>query len=434
MSTGSRPRPKPYTWLILLGLGGFIGLTAFKYYTRHNFPPTVASKLRKGLRAEREARGKEEDGDKREKNYSLALQYYLEALEEADQIGMDGLSDEYTGLQIKIAEMYEKLGMDEEARLLYREIGTFYIQALAAGQVSPSSRPRLIQRDLRIALKTAMHESATNPNVAKMGLLVHFLMAQKEVASRDEELAKVINGEKTRTSIDLKLIADPDSPMMKKHAESWDPFRDELFSARDMFVALCLATGDIGLALRTKLATTEWMTLAGYDIGDILMSFYNVGSIFYLQSEELELQEMHQKDNDEQKSVQSRQLAKDSIGNSSACFNVILNVVEKLPSKIRREASVTEVFALSTYGLGVIALHKGEYSQASDLLREARLRAKGCGFEDLVTSSELELEKLDKIQKELAAGVKEVKYDAPSMDVLLLKSEDKDRKVERAED
>jgi hypothetical protein len=416
-------RPKPYSWLILLGLSGFLGLTAFKYYTRHNFPPPVAAKLRKGLRAEREV----SEGKGKEKDYTLALQYYLEALQEADEIGMDSLSDEYTGLQIKIAEMYEKLGMDEEARLLYREIGTFYIQALASGNVAPSIRPHLIQRDLRIALKTAMHESSINPNVAKMGLLVHFLMAQKEIANRDEELAKIINGEKTRTSIDLKLIADPDSPLMKKHAESWEPFRDELFSSRDMFVALCLATGDIGLALQTKLATTEWMTLAGCDIGDILMSFYNVGSIFYLQSEELELQEMHyQKEKDDKKSSETKQLAKDSIVNSSACFDVILNVVEKLPGQVRREASVTEVHALSTYGLGVIALHKGEYNQASDLLREARLRAKGCGFHDLVTSAELELEKLDKIEKELAAGAQDVQYDAPSMDVLLLKGEKED--------
>lgn len=429
LSTGtsqnaSPKRARPYTWLILLGVFSFLGFTAFKYYTRHNFPPSVAAKLRKGLRAEREAT---ESKETNKKDYKVALEYYLEALEEADNTGMDNISDEYTGLQIKIAEMYEKLGMDEEARLLYREIGTFYIQALASGKVASSLRPHIIQRDLRIALKSAMYETAINPGVAKMGLLVHFRMAQDEIASRDEELAKLINGEKTKTSLDLNLVTDPTSPEMKKHTKAWEPFRDELISCRDMFVALCLASGDLGLALQTKLATTEWMTLAGSNIGDILMSFYNVGSIFYLQSEELELQQMHfEKTNDEKKTADSKKLASDSIANSSACFKVILDVVEKLPGRVRREPSVTEVHALSTYGLGVIALHKGEYEKASDFLREARLRAKGCGFQDLVTSSELELEKLDKFEKELESGTEHMKYDPPSMDVLLLKGEKDD--------
>jgi hypothetical protein len=113
---------------------------------------------------------------------------------------------------------------------------------------------------------------------------------------------------------------------------------------------------------------------------------------------------------------------------------VIVNVVEKLPSKTRREPNVAEVHALSTYGLGVIALHHGEYDKASDLLREARLRAKGCSFDDLVTSAELELEKLTKLKEEIARGEKNPKYDSPSIDVLFLKHEkdhdkDDDQKI-----
>jgi hypothetical protein len=257
---------RPYRWVIIVGAAMAVSLFSFRYYTQHNYPPEVAAKLRKGLRAELDG------GGQGEPDYKLALQYYLEALEEADLVGLHYLSDQYTGLQIKIAEMYEKLGMNEEARWLYRELGTSYVQALADGKsISASVRPHIIQRDLRIALKTAMYEATTNPNFAKMGLLVHFLLAQREVSERDSEIAELINGEKNRTAINLTLPLDAES-RNAKHVEAWQPFRDELFSARDMFVALCLATGDIGLALQTKLATTEWMTVAGSDIGDILMS------------------------------------------------------------------------------------------------------------------------------------------------------------------
>lgn len=359
----------------------------------------------------------------RKPDYKLALQYYLEALEEADKVGLSYLSDEYTGLQIKIAEVYEKLGMLEEARLLYREMGTNYIQALSDGKsVTPHLRPHIIQRDLRIALKTAMMESSINPAVAKMGLLVHFMMAQREVASRDPEVAKMIEAERTRAEI--KVALESDGSTSKEHMDVWMPFRDELFSARDMFVALCLATGDIGLALQTKLATTEWMTAAGCDIGDILMSCYNVASIFYLQSEEFELRELHsKKEENKQQEELARKMAQDSIANSSSCFEVILNVVEKLPSKARREPNVAEVYALSKYGLGVIALHQGRFDDASDLLRESRLRAKGCDFDDLVNSAELELKTLDKLRKEQAEGGKP-EHPSPTMDVFLVKGKE----------
>lgn len=496
-------RPKPYRWMILGGIGLVALSVLYKWYYRHNYPAEVAAKLRKALKAEL----KTENPD-----YKVALQFYLEALEEADALQMDPVSDEYTGLQVKIAEMYEKLGMDEDARLLYRELGTAYVQALAGRGIPASLRPHIIQRQLRVALKTAMFESKTNPNFAKMGLLVHFLIAQKEIVARDPSLKDIIEGDpklgpeanQERRAINVTELLQEDMQRMKNeeqegkkggffssltssfssssssssaapstsHSEAWEPFRDELFSARDMFVALCIATGDIGVALKTKLTTTEWMAVAGCDIGEILMSFYNVASIFYLQSEELEL--MHERalqmqnqaaegnklDNAAKPSapiaisapvptpgqgqgqgqVQGQgtpikplvmpqlhnphhtheELAQEAINNAKTCYEVILKVVDDLPGHARRDTRVAEAHALSIYGLGVIALHKSQLDKAQELLRESRLRAKGCGFEDLVVNSELELKKLDKLQKELEAG-HSVEFEGPSIDVLFLK-------------
>lgn len=382
---------------LVLFLGAAYGY--WKYITWHNYPPAVAAKLREGLFAESPAGGYD---------YQLALRSYLAAVEEADNSILDPLSDEYTGLQLKVAEMYEKLNLHGEARLVYSEIGTAFVQALADGKKIPEElRPHLLQRSLRVALKTAYLESSVNPQMAKMGLMVHFAMAQEEVAKRNPDMAKLIHGSENQKSFDISLPLDAEANA--EHVRAWQPFRDELFNARDMFVALCIATGDIGMALRTKLATTEWMAVSGYDASETLMSFYNVGSIFYLQGEELEARDHLKKPtkSSDGKDVSAKELADISMKNASACFTMILDLIEKLPGKVRRAGDIDDVQALTTYGLGVIALHEGNLDKALDLLREARLRAKGCGYDDLIKNSEMELEKLDKMVADRAAGITE---------------------------
>lgn len=388
-------KSKYFGYSLIVFLGAAYGF--WKYITWHNYPPEVAGKLREGLYAEASAGGFD---------YKKALYSYLAALEEADKAGLDALSDEYTGVQLKVAEMYEKLDMKEEARLVYSEIGTAYIQALADGKKIPQQlRPHLIQRDLRVALKTAYLESATNPQMAKMGLMVHFMMAQEEVAKHSEEMALMIKGGNQQKDFNIRLSFD--SEAKSENLEAWQPFRDELFNARDMFVALCIATGDIGLAIQTKLTSTEWMAVSGYDASETLMSFYNVGSIFYLQAEELEVRDHLGKPtmSSDGKTASAKEMAEISMKNASACFTMVLGLIEKLPSKLRRTGDIDDVQALTTYGLGVIALHKGDLDKASDLLREARLRAKGCGYDDLVKNSEMELQKLDKMLANRAAGI-----------------------------
>lgn len=381
----TKPKRGKYILYATIGLLA-VGFGYWKYLTYHNYPPEVADKMRLALYAEGTAGGSD---------YKRALVHYLEALEEADKVGLYYLSDEYTGLQLKVAEMYEKLNMKKEAYMMYREIGTAYITALSEKDAIPIDlRPHIIQRDLRVALKTAYLESATNPEFAKIGLMVHFMMAQTEVAQKSPELAQLIEGskEQRKFNIPLSLEGEP-----KEHlVEAWKPFRDELFSARDMFVALCIATGDIGLAIQTKLTSTEWMAVSGFDASETLMSFYNAGAIFYLQAEELEVRHSKKEPtvSNDGKAASAKDLADISLKNAIACFSMVITLIKKLPARLRRESDIDDVQALATYGLGVISLHKGDLEKADDLLREARLRAKGCGYLDLVQNSEMELEKL----------------------------------------
>lgn len=405
------PPPPPKSKKGKYALYALLGASALAYasYTYlqeayHGYPPNVFKLLQLGLAAQSSAEGNEPD-------YKTALFCFLQALEEADKSDLHFLSDEYTGLQLKVAEMYEKLGMVDEARLMYRELCTAYIQTLADGSEVPAKlRPLLIQRGLRVALKTAYLESSINVDVAKMSLMVHFMMAQDEVAKRSPEMAKLIKGGNGQKSFNIPLSLDGE-PTNSEFHEAWQPFRDELFYARDMFVALCIATGDIGLAIQTKLASTEWMAVSGYSSSDTLLSFYNVGAIFYMQAESLDthgrasnppvLVSPHARPaaaaagTDEPSPPTLNALSNTSMANASACFEMVLKLIGKLPSRVRREGDIDEVQALATYGMGVIALHKGDFHKASDLLREARLRAKGCGYTILVQNSESELEKLD---------------------------------------
>lgn len=425
------PTPRPsrkakffrYTGLATLGAAA-ITYAYYKQATWNAYPPVVEDLLQAGLMAELESKDSPADP-------KAALLCYLQALEEADKSKLHALSDEYTGLQLKVAEMYEKLGMMNEARLMYRELSTAFIQALADGTNVPARlRPHLIQRGLRVALRTAYLESTTNVEVAKMSLIVHFMMAQEEVAKRSPEMAKLIkessggtkgSGQLKRFNIVMSMDGQP--PESEFH-EAWQPFRDELFLARDMFVALCIATGDIGLAIQTKLASTEWMAASGYNSSDTLMSFYNVGAIFYLQAESLDMRLHAQSPSNPTPDSSSLEpinvlpktgapppsqkdlakMSKISIANANACFSLVLKLITKLPSKVRREGDIDDVQALATYGMGVVALHRGELDKASELLREARLRAKGCGYVDLIKNSESELAKVDLLKKSRIEG------------------------------
>ncbi|ODQ68347.1 hypothetical protein NADFUDRAFT_48992 [Nadsonia fulvescens var. elongata DSM 6958] len=381
----------------------FIAALATYLFPKHNFPPSVAEKLRLALRAESDSFGGRDS--------ELALKYYLEAVDEARACDLDPQSDEFTGIQLKVGELYEALGRVQDAINVYTEIGIGYAETLRSGDLDPALRPLLIQRDLRIALKMAQLMAGTNPNAAKMMLLVHMMIAQDEVRRRNVHVAARLkaNSIVENDNGEIKVVNSPDTienrqKVSEEYKAAWEPFRDELFSARDMFAAMCIATGDLRKAIDTKRATTEWMALAGCEFGDRLMSQYNFGSMCFLQAEEFELRENQSKRaNNLEDSELNAKLKAESLDVATNCYNSVLTAVEKIPARVRREQDIDQVQALATYGLGVVALHKGDLTTAHDLLSEARLRAKGCQFDELVTNAEVEIGKMEKEAKKLEA-------------------------------
>ncbi|CDR40798.1 CYFA0S05e04610g1_1 [Cyberlindnera fabianii] len=412
-------RPRYYWTKVMLSVLGGLGVVSgglwYFYWPHHTFSTEVAKILRKGLWAESERGGYD---------YTKALEYYIEALEQAQNQGLEPLCDEYTGIQLKIAEMYEKLSMNQDALMLYSEISAAYLDALTKpGNVPEKLRPHLIQKDLRVVIKS-VELNSQNAQMCKMLLLTHLLVAQEEVAKRSATAANLITRDHPHQGIQgereaghIEVDGSHSEPQLmtaenihtspsgdgvielEHNREAWEPFADELFNARDLFVAICLATGDIASAARAKTATTEWMIHADRHPGEILMSQTNLGSIMYLNAEAFEdkVARGKKEGNVPADEMNYNEKAKDqSLTLAIKCYQSVLDSAKKFPANLRQDDRLEESIALSTYGLGVIKLHVGELAPAKNLLRESRLRAKGAGFEDLVVQAEVELEKVNK--------------------------------------
>ncbi|SCU90010.1 LANO_0D07250g1_1 [Lachancea nothofagi CBS 11611] len=410
-------------WMYSLGAFGALSFGIYYYYwPRHTFPNGVAKILRKALW---------EESDKKEHDYQSALKYYLEALDECDKLSMDPVSDEYTGIELKVAEMYERLNMDDNAHDLYLEMLYRYFDALhAPGRVPDNLRPHLIQKDLRILIKSL--ELNKDIQIGKRNLLAHLLLAQEEVLSRSPELKKYFEKRKERaeklfqgksavqslnfenfvTEDNIKL--NEDSYMivdMAKNSSAWEPFKEEFFTARDLYTAYCLSTKDINSALSCKLTTVEWMVMADMPPGQILLSQANLGSLLYLQAENFE-SKIHQltlkreepngnlEDNTLIRALRQLHKNRDSCFEmASQCYESIIKFSKKnkklrFNAKDLMDPSASQAIALSIYGMGVINLHKRNLAKAERLLHDSIAMAEETGFQELLTEAHQELRKV----------------------------------------
>ncbi|CCG23100.1 hypothetical protein CORT_0D02540 [Candida orthopsilosis Co 90-125] len=453
------PKTSWFTKLLYATLGVTVisGYAYYMWWPKHTFPSSVAKILRKGLWAE---------SDRGEHDYQLALKYYLEALEHCKEIGMDPLSDEYTGVQLKIGEMFERLGMMSDAAFVYNEIATLYLSVLTAkpadskgavGLVSRDLRRHLIQKDLRIAIKL-VELNKSNPALCKAILVTHLIIAQDEVnklggsTGKLNLVTKVNPGEEGKQE-PKKLTATLDNDTIlindesgkeianiKKTPEVWEPFTDEFFNAMDLLSAICISTGDLAMASKVKIAMTESMLLADVEPGKMLLSQCNLGSLLYMQAEELEAQEITLKrkfaqladvdysklaNDSSLKSDQTTQnILKDKIPSHDQelftkvsqsrqiciqlaikSYESVLQFAKSIPPEITKQHNeINETVALATYGLGVVNLHLSNYDKAERLLRESRVRSRSCDYEYLIPEIERELKKLFEERKLVQSG------------------------------
>lgn len=461
-----QPRPSRLKKFLYFNFG-LVTLSVAAYYflwPKHTFPLPVAKILRKGLWAE---------SDKGEKDYQLALKHYLEALEECDQLGMDPLCDEYTGIQLKIGEMYERLDMMDEAAFTYNEIATLYLSVLKAPADSEQGkriknidhRAHLIQRDLRIALKL-VELNRLSPLLSKAILITHLLIAQEEV---NRKLG--VSGSPA-TLLDSGSIMIPglsganvtkagkdgdeaELLVLETNPEAWEPFADEFFNGMDLLSAICISVGDIKSASGIRISMTGKMILAGVSPEKLLLAQCNTASLFYLQAEYLQAEEQALRKKfaeaagvdyarvkaihdplqpitvgeDEANEIRAKiaEVVSDEekkeyeeiVSNKENFLRMVMSTYDSVivgakrlpPETVKENTTIAESVALATYGLGVVNLHLSEYDKAERLLREARVRSKACGYTALIDEIERELQKLFNEKKNIEKKQSSIELD-----------------------
>jgi len=436
--------PKKRRWglwafgLTILGAYGY-----WKWLTFHKFPPTVAALLKEGLWATINGAGY------RKPDYRKALAKYIEALQEADRLQMEPWSDEYTGIQIVIADLYERLHLSSEAAAMYAEIGNTYLMALNRNKIAPKDRDRIITRDLRVVLLAGLlmstDESTFRAAVGLMG--PHLIMATREAAKKSEELDFLLHQQPVFDTGYLRDIRTRQLPSDVLEG-AWGSYKNEIIAMREMMTGIAAASGEYMQALTIKLKTTQIMLTSGFNPGECLLSAANIASLMYLESVSLRFtrpqqgeQNSEQPENPEEaleKATRNQSLvptvtvpsekprkivqpnSETFLKLSNDVYTEIIKTVKSLDQ--RRAEFVPEAYVMALYGQGVIATSKGDWGLAADRLEEARLRAKGSQLEYLIQTAEDEVSKVKKMRDLKPEEIAALRpNELPSVDVMFWK-------------
>lgn len=129
-------------------IGGLVGTSVLMYFWQpwNQYSVEVSKDLRKGLWEERD----------NHEDYLQALKHYQLALKTARAEGMDELSLRYTGIVLKVAEMYQNLGMYDRLIETYYKLSEFIFLNLLEDKRPIENRELIIDRDLIVITRWAM--------------------------------------------------------------------------------------------------------------------------------------------------------------------------------------------------------------------------------------------------------------------------------------
>lgn len=369
--------------------------------------------------------------------YQDSLQQYIEVLQKLKESNVNPLSDEYTIIELKIAEMYEKLDLKENAKDIYLEMLYRFFNSLnSSGIIADEMRPEMIRKDLRVLIKSL--EINRDLEIGKRNLLAHLLLAQEEILKRSPELKKFLDSKRERATKLIKgnpidasdfqtfvnsenIKFDNDGYMIldiQKDTSAWEPFKEEFFTARDLYTAYCLSAKDIPSALSCKMTTVQWMVMADMPPGQIFLAQANLGALLYLQAEKFEsdLYQIDQKcksdpvfleDEKVIKALRYLHKNKDTcLKMAHQCYDSIIKF-SKENNKLRyhmkdeMDSSISQAISLSTYGKGILNLHAGSLDEAEHLLNDSITLAKETDFTELLKEAKDELKKTKNLKLKL---------------------------------
>lgn len=372
---------------------GLVGMAMLYYlYPKSPYPHSVNKPLRSGLFKELKY-----------SDYETSLRFYIDALNECDKLYMNKCHMDYTGIELKIAEMYERLNRYKDAESVYLNILKRLSNELRKNRSSNSMvNGEMIKRDLSVLSKILDNrlkfEHDTNNIQEELSLIEsHLKLATNEIFRREPSLFNLI----MQNSSDKKVVeynSVNHDLSVSQYSHCFEPFQEEFIKVRDQYTERCLEYNDIREALDSNMVTVGWMILMKRPQRQILLSQSNTGSLLYLKVEQLDLQiDQLLKQNlvEEAKPLIS---TRDYLLDMSTKFfeNVIANSGKTQTRNHFDEPmdqTTLQAISLSLYGLGVTNMHRGKYGKAQLFLRDSLAIARDHGFTDIQEEAQNEIEK-----------------------------------------
>lgn len=360
--------------IVHYGLFTLVGGSVIMYFWQpwNPYSAEVSKELRKGLWEERD--GKED--------YLKALKYYQDALKIGKENGeMEQLSLKYTGIVLKIAEMYQNLNMTDKLIKTYFNLSTFIFDNLIHGNISDDNTERglLIDRDLIVITRWAMLMQKEKPSnwLPSVNNELRDRIAYIENNEIHNNLPWLV-GNNSNHKIDTNELIDIwaesrkgtlnisntrkekwideniDSDDGKGFLKCWNLFRyfkdqewpcwiESYLKLRDYYAMLQMNIGNLPTCIQILQSNLLWCVIAGFkEAVNGSTQIHNLASAWYKQG---------QLTNN-----------KTDFANSKAIYEKLISVVDENDP----------ILPISYYSLGVLSLELGDHNMAMSNFEKAR--------------------------------------------------------------
>lgn len=394
-------------WIItkrtVLGIVTF-GMVMIIWQPWNPFSKDVAFNLRKGLWAESD----------KEKDYMKALDYYQRALKKCNEEGMDQLDPKYSGIILKIAEMYEKMEMYDQEKEVYEKLCEYLWGKLTNGEVKDAWKDILIDRDLVVSTRLvglckdpqAVEEASSNlldrmafcedrikegwPFLAKMGT-----SREGESAGEGIKLMDVLDLSSSKWSISaalkrrklVKEYCDEDGvKFFDSWFAKWPYFMEDLIRARDLYAMIEMAGKRSDFAIELLKSNLLWMQLSDYHPIYMGTAILNLGSAYYMKSERHEshaakLKKLVDAETDDDKKLNLTMVYNNEIEEQHVALGMSETIYKKLLDKmggvetvktLKNDQQLQACLSMTLYSLGVVKLHQGDYGASENYFDQAK--------------------------------------------------------------
>ncbi|KAG7804407.1 hypothetical protein KL944_000153 [Ogataea haglerorum] len=319
------------------------------------FSTEVSRHLRKGLWLE----------TSKNIDYLKALEHYQNALRQCKKEQMDNLDPRYTGIVLKIAEMYEKLQMVDRQREVYQRLSDFLFAKLVNDEVPQEWKDKVIQRDLVVATRLATLAPAGQTKRVMQELWERMDYAEQQTVAKFPVLH-------VRGELDIMEVLQLDSwsakkkfieqhlPQAKKFLSQWSVawpcYTEDLVRARDLYATLAMFTAPGDVAVKVLQSNIFFMKISGQEPIKMSTALLNLASAYYFKSEQHEARSALAGDTD---TLEKQMFVKHEKTEAQKARDMSARLYRAIISRYQGQDEDSGVCqAMSLYSLGV--LNKGQ--------------------------------------------------------------------------